>query len=608
MYQDYFGLNTLPFENTPDPAFFFMGARYRETLALMIHSVISRKGLICITGSVGTGKTTLSRVLVGHLPKDTIVISLIHPEAKPNEFISFVANGLKLTQTPDSPILLNELIRDELVKIDEAGGRCVLIIDEAQFMSDELFREVLFFTNLETSQHKLIQIFLLGQKELLDKLNRPEMRQLSQRISVTTFLRSMDRTQSIQYIKHRLTKAGGSLDIFSDEALDLIVINSGGIPRIVNRICDATLLKVFMLQKETAETAEVQMAMGDLGLDFRSGPRKPIRMNVYQRQVLPPRDSSDTPAHQDLKTASGEDEKSSQKEEEKTAQSEREHRYRGLKWALLLGLIAFLAAGIIWQLGMYGSKEIETDNPPPQSKEKIPNVIAGKEPDPSPLKAIDAASPLEQNTVEESFDAAADSQGITVAQQTHSQAEAAIQDKGTLNKEERPTPQVAPQEMEEPEEKRPDNQVPEITYPYSVLLSSYKVLQNARKAIEIYRKMGLSAFWVRVHLDDDKVWYRVFTGHFKEKDEAETFVREKGLVEARSKRIRYANLVGVYTSENDLHAKLLELSRLGYCPYVIEGISGESQLYVGAFYTKQGAETRHSELLASGIQCEVVEQ
>jgi type II secretory pathway predicted ATPase ExeA/cell division protein FtsN len=595
MYQDYFGLNTLPFENTPDPAFFFMGARYRETLALMIHSVISRKGLICITGSVGTGKTTLSRVLVSHLPKDTIVISLIHPEAKPNEFISFVANGLKLTQTPDSPILLNELIRDELVKIDEAGGRCVLIIDEAQFMSDELFREVLFFTNLETSQHKLIQIFLLGQKELLDKLNRPEMRQLSQRISVTTFLRSMDRTQSIQYIKHRLTKAGGSLDIFSDEALDLIVTNSGGIPRIVNRICDATLLKIFMLQKETAETAEVQMAISDLGLDFRSGPRKPIRMNVYRRQVLPPRDSSDTPAHQDLKTASSEDEKSSQKEEEKKAQSGRRYRYKGLKFVLIFGVIVFLLAGITRQLGMNGSRKISKGN-------------AIKELKAPPTQAINDKS-LEQDTVEERSGTGINSgKDITVTQQTHSQTDAAIPNMEDLNKEEKTTLHVPPQKTERPEEKMPDTQETRVAYPYSVLLSSYRDLEDAQRALKIYRKMGLSGFWVKVNLGDDNLWYRVFTGHFKEREEAEAFIKEKGLVEARSKRIRYANLVGVYTSENDLNAKLLELSRLGYCPYVIEGISGESQLYVGAFYTKQGAETQHSELLASGIQCKVVEQ
>jgi type II secretory pathway predicted ATPase ExeA/cell division protein FtsN len=607
MYQDYFGLNTLPFENTPDPDFFFMGARYRETLALMIHSVISRKGLICITGSVGTGKTTLSRVLTSHLPEKTIVISLVHPKAKPAELTSFVAHSLKLKQTPDSPLLLNELIRDELIKTDEAGGRCVLIIDEAQFMSDELFQEVLFFTNLETSQHKLIQIFLFGQKELLDKLNRPEMRQLSQRISVTKFLRSMDRNQSIQYIKHRLIRAGGSPDIFSDEALDLIVINSGGIPRVVNRICDATLLKAFMLQKETAETAEVQMAISDLGLDLRSGPHKPIRMNVYRRQVLPRQDSSDTHAGQASRMASGEDDKSSQKEEEKTAPSGRGHRYKGLKFVLILGVIVFLVAGIIRHLGMHGSEKTETDKSPSYMKEKISNQIAEKEPNTSPVQAINDKS-LGPINVEEGSGAAANGQDITVTQQTHSQTGAAIQDKEALNKEEKTAPQISPQKTERPEEKRPDTQETRVTYPYSVLLSSYRALENAQRALEIYRKMGLSGFWVRVDLGDDNVWYRVLTGHFKGREEAEAFIKEKGLVEARSKKIEYANLVGVYISDNALNAKLLELSRLGYCPYIIKGIKGASHLYAGAFYTKQGAETQCSELITDGIQCQVVEQ
>jgi type II secretory pathway predicted ATPase ExeA len=594
MYQDYFGLNKLPFENTPDPAFFFMGARYRETLALMIHSVISRKGLICITGSVGTGKTTLSRALIGHLPEGTKVISLVHPKAKPTELTSFVAHSLKLTQTPVSHLLLNELIREELIKIDDAGGRCVLIIDEAQFMSDELFQEVLFFTNLETSRHKLIQIFLLGQKELLDKINSPEMRQLSQRISVIKFLRSMDRAQSIQYIKHRLITVGGSTDIFSDEALDLIASNSEGIPRIINRICDATLLKAFMLQKETAETAEVQMAISDLGLDFRSGPRKPIRMNPYRKQVSSPQDKSDTPARQASRTALGGEEKSSQKEGEKTAQSGKGHRYKGLKFVLILGVIVLLVAGIFRQLGMNGS-------------EKISEGIAKKEPNPTPTKAINNNS-LGQSNVEEGFGTRANlDQDITVTKQTHSQTEAAIPNRETLNEGKNPVLQVSPQKTEIPEEKRPDTQKTRVSYPYSVLLSSYRALEKAQRALEIYRKMGLSGFWVRVNLGDDKVWYRVFTGHFKGREEAEAFIKEKGLIEARSKKIEYANLVGVYTSDNALNTKLLELSRLGYCPYIIKGIKGASHLYAGAFYTKQGAETQCSELITDGIQCQVVE-
>jgi len=418
----------------------------------------------------------------------------------------------------------------------------------------------------------------------------------------------MDRAQCIQYIKHRLITAGGSPDIFSDEALDLIASNSGGIPRIANRICDATLLKTFMLQKETAETAEVQMAINDLGLDFRSGPRKPIRMNPYRKQVFVPRDNSDTSARQASRMALAEEEKSSQKEEEKTAQSGRGHRYRGLKLVLILGVIVILVAGIIRQLGMNGSEKIETDKSPSYKKEKISRGIAKKEPNASPTHAINDKSLGQSNVEEGSIDsmspypegARADGgQDMTETQQTHSQTEAAIPNKETLNNEEK---------TERPEKKEPNTQETSVRYPYSVLLASYRVLKNAQKALVIYRKIGLSGFWVRVNLDDDNVWYRVFTGHFKGREEAEAFIKEKGLVEARSKKIRYANLVGVYTSENALNAKLHELSRLGYCPYVIEGIKGESQLYTGAFYTKQGAETQRSELIANGIRCQVVEQ
>jgi cell division protein FtsN len=462
-------------------------------------------------------------------------------------------------QTPDSPLLLNESIQDELIKIDEAGGRCVLIIDEAQLMSDDLFQEVLFFTNLETSRHKLIQIFLLGQKELLDKLNRPEMRQLSQRISVTKFLRSMDRTQSIQYIKHRLKIAGGSPEIFSEEALDLIVSNSGGIPRIVNRLCDATLLKAFILKKETVEATEVQTAISDLGLDLRSMPQGPVRRNLYRRRVLQPQEDAVRPAHQAVRIALGDDKKSSQKEEEKTTQSGRGHRSKGLKLALILAVIVFLVAGIIRQLGMNGSERIETDKSPSYVKEEIFKGIAKKEPNAAPLQAINDKS-LGQSVVEKkSIDSIPS------------------------------YPKNAEYESKAPEQTGSVTKKVRLLFPYSVLLASYRTLKTAERGLAIYREKGLSPYWVRVDLGDNNVWYRVFTGHFKGREQAEAFIKENRLVEARSKKIKYANLVGVYTSENALNAKLLELSTLGYCPY-------------------QGAETQRSELIANGIQCQVVEQ
>jgi hypothetical protein len=145
-------------------------------------------------------------------------------------------------------------------------------------------------------------------------------------------------------------------------------------------------------------------------------------------------------------------------------------------------------------------------------------------------------------------------------------------------------------------------------YPYSVYLGSYKTRERAAKAVSGYRKTGLSAYWVEVHLGDKGVWYRVFTGYFKDQKRAEAFIKRKRIADAKTKRTKYSNLIGVYATESDAQKEFLALSRRGYSPYVIETNSGESQLYVGAFYTQIGAERLHEELASKGIRSRVVER
>jgi cell division septation protein DedD len=147
-----------------------------------------------------------------------------------------------------------------------------------------------------------------------------------------------------------------------------------------------------------------------------------------------------------------------------------------------------------------------------------------------------------------------------------------------------------------------------LPYPYSVYLGAYKTTGRAEKAISIYRNKGLSAYWVKVDLGDKGVWYRVFTGYFKDQNEAEAFIRRKQIADAKAKRTRYATLIGIYATERDAQKEFLALSRLGFSPYVIETDSGESQLYVGAFYTKTGAEEQRSDLASKGVQSRVVER
>jgi hypothetical protein len=147
-----------------------------------------------------------------------------------------------------------------------------------------------------------------------------------------------------------------------------------------------------------------------------------------------------------------------------------------------------------------------------------------------------------------------------------------------------------------------------LPYPYSVYLGAYKTTARAERAISIYRNKGLSAYWVKVDLGDKGIWYRVFTGYFKDQNEAEAFIRRKGIADAEVKRTKYATLIGIYATERDAQEEFLALSRLAYSPYVIEMDTGEFQLCVGAFYTKIGAEIQRSDLASKGVQSRVVER
>ncbi len=147
---------------------------------------------------------------------------------------------------------------------------------------------------------------------------------------------------------------------------------------------------------------------------------------------------------------------------------------------------------------------------------------------------------------------------------------------------------------------------PPVSYPYSIHLGSYGSLERAEKAVSMYEKKGLSPYWVEVDLGDKGVWFRIFTGYFPNKAEAEAYINEKQIADARSKRTAYANLIGVYNSKYELNRKRLTLLKLGYSPYVIAGVNGESLLYAGAFYQKARAEKQHTQLASKGIRSRVV--
>ena len=267
MYQEHFNLTDLPFENTPNPAFFYGGGQYRECLSAMLHYAANRRGIMGLSGPIGVGKTTLVHTLRRVLPDNTKVISLIHPESTPLELLTYVAQGLNLEAMPGSRLRAVEVVREELVRLDEAGGVCLLIVDEAQLLTTELMEQIRLLSNLETETHKLIQIILVGQPELVNLLGRPELAAVRQRISLMKILSALSPEESLYYIAHRLSRAGSGLELFSDSALKTVIGYSGGIPRIINQLCEGALVSAYGAESEIVAVPDVEEAAANLLLE-----------------------------------------------------------------------------------------------------------------------------------------------------------------------------------------------------------------------------------------------------------------------------------------------------------------------------------------------------
>jgi general secretion pathway protein A len=268
MYERYFGLEKSPFSMTPDPELLFLTEGHREALAGLTYAILRRKGFVVLEGEAGTGKTTLLRKLLRILPETQAQTSVVlNPTLTPAELIEHVLIGFGIPDPPASKtqrlLVLEKFLRDA----GERGKAPALIVDEAHKLSNEVLEEIRLLTNFETDQSKLLQIVLTGQPELKDMLNRPELWQLKQRVAVRLKVKPLTLEEIHAYLAHRWTRAGGSLPLpFSDEAVTLIAKWSKGIPRIINSICDNSLLLGFSDSKRTIQTTEIMDAVTDLDL------------------------------------------------------------------------------------------------------------------------------------------------------------------------------------------------------------------------------------------------------------------------------------------------------------------------------------------------------
>ena len=246
MYLDYYGLKEPPFSITPDPRFVFLSERHRDALAHLLYGIGQGGGggFVQLTGEVGTGKTTLCRLLLEQLPENTRIALVLNPKLSPIELLETIGEELKLDLTGRRGSLkgLVDVLNAYLLDAYAQGLRVVLIIDEAQNLSAEALEQVRLLTNLETPTQKLLQIILLGQPELRDLLARDDLRQLAQRITARYHLMPLSADETDAYVRHRLSVAGCARLPFTKLALRRLHDHAGGVPRLINIIADRSLV------------------------------------------------------------------------------------------------------------------------------------------------------------------------------------------------------------------------------------------------------------------------------------------------------------------------------------------------------------------------------
>lgn len=274
MYKEHFGFKEPPFSIAPDPRYLYMSEQHREALAHLVYGFNSDGGFVLLTGEIGTGKTTVCRCLLEQEHENSAIAFIFNPKLTVDELLASVCDEFGITYAEDNKSIkvFVDLINKFLLNVYGAGRKAVLIIDEAQNLSADVLEQLRLLTNLETSQKKLLQIILLGQPELRDKLSKPELHQLSQRIMARYHLVSLSKDDVKAYVIHRLSIAGVQYAIFPDSAISTLYKITGGVPRLINIICDRALLGAFVNEKKKITSSILKKAAGEVfGTDKTAG-------------------------------------------------------------------------------------------------------------------------------------------------------------------------------------------------------------------------------------------------------------------------------------------------------------------------------------------------
>jgi general secretion pathway protein A len=289
MYKQFYGLTRNPFEISPDPRFYYPTALHNEALANLLYGIKKRKGFVVATGEVGTGKTLLLQCLMQWLSKNQIAFShIFNPRLTVIEFFQYFSSDLGLPSEGKNKTELLIQLNQYLIGRYRKGSTTVLIVDEGQLLEWEVLEEIRLLTNLETVQQKLLQIILVGQPELEEKLDSSNLRQLKQRISFRCHLKPLSREELRKYVYRRLEIAGArseSAELFPESTLDRILRYSKGIPRLINTVCESALITGYARQVRSIAPEIIDQIAIDSRLEENAQPTL-VRKSMDPDSVL----------------------------------------------------------------------------------------------------------------------------------------------------------------------------------------------------------------------------------------------------------------------------------------------------------------------------------
>ena len=280
MYLDYFGFSEAPFSIAPDPRYLYLSPRHNEALAhLMFGLKNPGGGIVLLTGEVGTGKTTICRCALERVPEGCEIAFVYNPKLSILELLSTVCDELHIPYPAGARSVkaFMDRINKRLLQSHREGRKTVLIIDEAQNLEVDVLEQLRLLTNLETSERKLLQIILVGQPELLERLERPELRQFAQRIVARYHLSQLDADELADYVQHRLAVAGVRRKLFPNKVMERLYRLSAGIPRVANVICDRALLGAYVQGIDAVDRVTLERASREVLGETQRGWRAALR-------------------------------------------------------------------------------------------------------------------------------------------------------------------------------------------------------------------------------------------------------------------------------------------------------------------------------------------